>query len=39
MDAVLASAVARSVVAMTSSVLPFSEWTSAMKTFHLIRVS
>ena len=40
MDAVvLASAVAQSVVATASSVLPFSERTAAIKTFHLIRVS
>jgi hypothetical protein len=39
MVAVLASAVARSVLATASSVLPFSRCTAAIKTFHLIRVS
>lgn len=39
MDAVLASAVARSALATASSVLPFSRCAAGIKTFHLIRVS
>jgi len=40
MDAVvLASVVARSIIATASNVLPLSQWTAATKTFHLIRVS